>query len=343
MPMDIKDAGRLVFESVLCGVDLAPVSFSLHEAQLRGVPVLGTPSVIAIGAFDGVHMGHRELLRSARADAEGRGCPLVVVTFDPDPARVLGPERHGEELLCHEDRLRALTSVGAAASCSVAFDAAMASMTAQDFVDDVLVPLLAPVSIHVGADFCLGAGGEGTVASLMGIGKERAFDVVGHDLVVDTGLPITATRIRGLLGEGRVGEAARLMGRHHFVRGQVLHGRGEGHAFGFPTANVSSDIEACMPADGVYAGFVRSGSEAWPAAINVGAPPSFSGPRTSFLEANLLGFEGDLYGAEVEVVFVDWLRPSRRFSSLLELERVVRGNIDWVHENLGSSVVGVRA
>ncbi|MCH3968400.1 MAG: riboflavin biosynthesis protein RibF [Atopobiaceae bacterium] len=341
--MEAPDAARLVSESVLAGVDLPPVSFSLREALLRGIPVLGTPSVVAIGAFDGVHMGHRELLRSARADAEERGCPFVVVTFDPDPARVLAPERHGEELLCHEDRLRALSTIGALASCSLAFDAAMASMRASDFIDDILIPLLAPVSVHVGSDFCLGAGGEGTVSALAAIGRARGFDVTGHDLVVDGGVPVTATRIRGLLGEGRVAEAARLMGRHHFVRGQVLHGRGEGHTFGFPTANVTSDLEACLPADGVYAGFVRSGSEAWPAAINVGAPPSFSGPRTSFLEANLLGFEGNLYGAEVEVVFADWLRASRRFTSLSELAHVVRGNIDWVHDNLGGSVVGVRA
>ena len=119
--------------------------------------------------------------------------------------------------------------------------------------------------------------------------------------------------------------------------GQFAHGRGEGTGFGFPTANVVCDPRACMPAEGVYACYVSQGGTAWPAAANVGAPPTFAGRRAAFLEANLLGFTGDLYGAEVAVSFVRWLRPSRVFDSLSELERVVLGNIEWVRRNLGDA------
>ena len=138
------------------------------------------------------------------------------------------------------------------------------------------------------------------------------------------------------------GGTQRLLGRCHFVRGWVDHGRGEGTSFGFPTANVRCDARTCMPAEGVYACVVSDGSRAWPAAANVGAPPTFDTRHDAyFLEANLLGFEGDLYGSELAVTFVAWLRASRPFSSLEELERTVLSNIDWVRRNVGETGVEV--
>ena len=173
-------------------------------------------------------------------------------------------------------------------------------------------------------------------------GDIRGFDVTGVELLEQGGAPVTATRIRGLVHAGRVEEAAGLLGRPHMVVGRVEHGRGEGASFGFPTANIVCDLFACVPEQGVYAGFVTVADEdgvrcAYPAAINVGLPPSFEGeaPEGTLLEANLIGFDGDLYGSKACVSFVRWLRDSRPFATLEELERTVLGNIDWTGRALG--------
>jgi riboflavin kinase/FMN adenylyltransferase len=165
--------------------------------------------------------------------------------------------------------------------------------------------------------------------------------VFGEDLVGEDGSTISATRIRGLLRSGELGEANKLLGRCHVLRGAVEHGRGEGTGMGFPTANVSFAIEDCMPKEGVYAGYVVVDGTAWASAINVGAPPTFSDARPAFLEANLLGFSGDLYGREVSVVFARWLRASRPFPSTEELERAVLSNVDWVRTQVGQHGVEV--
>ena len=149
--------------------------------------------------------------------------------------------------------------------------------------------------------------------------------------------------MRGLLGEGKVEKAAELLLRHHFLGGRIVHGRGEGTSFGFPTANVELDGRDCLPANGVYACLAIIDGRVWPAAVNVGAPPSFDVAAHPMLEANLVGFSGDIYGEDARVVFLHHLRTSRRFDSLAELESAVLGNIQWVRENLGEECVGVVA
>ncbi len=302
--------------------------------------------VCAIGAFDGLHRGHRALLARARAEAGRRGCRLAVVTFSPDPARVLSPDAAPDELLSADDREYALVDSGADALLVFSFTPELAAVPYERFVREGLGSLLDVRAIVVGEDFRLGARGAGTVPALRELGRADGFDVIGVPLASEGGAPITATRIRGLIGRGSVEEASALMGRCHFVAGTVEHGRGEGTGFGFPTANVRVDAGACLPAEGVYAGFVVVGSAlgtdhvgevAYPAAINVGKPRSFSPGEEGepFLEATLLGFGGDLYGAVVRVVFVRWLREPRTFPSLDELERVVLGNVSWVRATLG--------
>ena len=201
-------------------------------------------------------------------------------------------------------------------------------------------------AIVVGEDFRLGARGAGTVDALRELGRADGFDVIGVELSREGDESITSTRIRGLIERGSVEDASVLLGRCHFVEGVVEHGRGEGTGFGFPTANVRVSEAACLPAEGVYAGFVvvgrglgtdHVGEVAYPAAINVGKPRSFSPGEEgeSFLEATLLGFGGDLYGRGVCVTFVRWLRAPRRFDSVGELERTVLSNVGWVRRTLG--------
>lgn len=299
-------------------------------------------AVLAIGAFDGMHLGHRKLIRAAIEDARSRGVPCLVVTFDPDPDELVAQGEPPRRILACEDRVRMALRLGVDGVIVLRFDAGLASMAPTPFVKLVLCWLVKPVSIHVGKNFRFGYHGMGNRASLTLYGIVEGFDVVTHDLVEYHGEPVSSTRIRRLLAESAgIEEANELLARCHFLRGVVEHGRGEGTSFGFPTANVRFSAGSCMPAQGVYGGYVTIGDEAWPAAINVGAPPTFSSPDELFCEANLIGFSGDVYGAEVCVTFVKWLRASRPFKSTEELEQVVLGNIDWVRTNLGDGRVEV--
>ena len=296
-----------------------------------------TPCVVAIGAFDGVHKGHRRLIADAALDAQRRGVPMVVVTFDPDPADVLYGVKPLTRLTERDDRIRLLLEAGADAVACFDFTKELERTGWREFALQVLGAVCRPVSVHIGTNFRFGAGGAGTPGLLADLGRERGFEVSTHDLVICDDDVVSATRIRGLVRTGAVREAARLLERSHFVRGCVLHGRGEGAGFGFATANVQVDSVICMPAEGVYGGWGIVGDAAWPAAINVGTPRTFTDRvDDSFIEAHLLGFEGDLYGRNVAVVFSQWLRAARRFESTAELEQVVGNNINWVQMYLGT-------
>ena len=355
----------------LAGEALAPAITSAGQArafELAGVPVSGTVVVCgadepdstdlarllgadrrfvcAIGAFDGLHRGHRALLARARRRARALGCRLAAVTFSPDPSRVL-PGGVSADLLSVPDRGAFLLASGVDALVTLDFTPELAALPYERFVREGLGVLMDLRAIVVGSNFRFGAGGRGDVAALARLGEEDGFEVEGMALADEGGAPISATRVRELVEAGRVEDAAALLGRCHYVTGRVEHGRGEGTGFGFPTANVGVREGACLPAEGVYAGLVCVGDagnqEAFPAAINVGKPRTFSPGEEgeAFLEATLLGFSGDLYDEEVSVVFCRWLREPRAFSSLEELERTVRSNIDWVRGALGEDGVPV--
>lgn len=295
-----------------------------------------SPAAMAIGAFDGLHVGHRRLVARTCAFAREKGCIPLAVTFDPDPALLFNPAQVGQGLLSTENRVAGLLSLGLDGVVVLHFDRRLAAMAPESFVDQVLYSIARPACVCVGSNFNFGAGGAGGVETLRACGEVRGFEVVAEDLVRMDGSTVSATRIRGLLHAGKVGDASRLLARLHFARGQVEHGRGEGHVLGFPTANVRVSEHACLPAQGVYACLACDGRRAWPAATNVGAPPSFSGDDPAFLEANLIGFDGNLYGEDLSILFCSFLRSSRVFSSVEELEKTVLGNIGWVRGNIGT-------
>ena len=297
-------------------------------------------SVCALGAFDGVHLGHRALIAACVAEARECGLPSVAVTFDPDPADVLvGPSR-GSTLLDVPDRLRLLASLGLDALLVVPFTPAFAATSSEVFLLDWLIPCVGACSLHVGADFCMGAGGTGSVEALVPLALQANIVVHKHGLVERAGAVVSATRIRSLVRAGEVESAARLLERDHRVCGTVVHGRGEGTSLGFPTADLACETSACLPAEGVYAGLACVGVHAWPAAINVGAPRTFGGKSgAAFLEATLLGYSGDLYGSALAVCFVARLREMRTFASLDELTRTIHTDVAWVRRNLGSGEI----
>jgi riboflavin kinase/FMN adenylyltransferase len=311
-----------------------------------GVGGLG-PSVVAIGAFDGVHLGHQALVARALELADIADLPAVVMTFDPDPATVLkGPS--ATRLLEPAERMRRLVELGTDLVLVVPFDTGLARLSADRFVDELLVPALAPVTVVVGPDYSFGAGAAGTAETLSAAGGRDGFRVEVAELFAVDGLRVSSTRIRGLLATGDVEGAARLLGRCHYVRGPVRRGRGEGGpTLGIPTANVQVGEHVMLPAAGVYAGYVTTPDlRRRAAALSVGRPPTFPEAR-DVLEAHVLGWSGDLYDQEVTVEFLARIRDQRAFASVEELSAAVRGDLEEAarltsgHRDTGAAAAGI--
>lgn len=286
------------------------------------------PSAVTIGAYDGVHLGHRAVIAEVARIAGERALTTVVVTFDRHPAEVVRPESAPRLLTDLEQKLELLDSVGVDLTYVVEFDEERAKESAEDFVDDLLVARLDARFVVVGEDFHFGHRRRGDVALLRDMGRSRGFTVEGLDLLGPAdlganggdGSRISSTAIRRMLGNGDVVGAAEFLGRPHEVRGTVEHGDGRGGAqLGFPTANLKLPSNIQLPQDGIYAGwFLRADGERHPTAISLGHRPTFyDRPRgAALLECHLLDFRGDLYGESVAVRFIERIRSEERFDSV---------------------------
>lgn len=287
-------------------------------------PPEGTAATI--GAYDGVHTGHRAVIRNLRRTAAAKGLRTAVVTFDRHPASVVRPESAPRLLTDLDQKLELLDAAGLDYCLVVTFDEARSRETAEGFVRDVLVDCLNARIVAVGEDFHFGYKREGDVALLRKLGAEVGFAVDSIDLVDASGLPATdvmervsSTRIRTALETGDLDRANALLGRDYEVRGVVTRGDGRGaELLGYPTANLAVPSEVLLPADGIYAGwYQRPDGAVFPAAISVGRRPTFyEHAAVSLLEAHLLDFEGDLYGEPAKVRFAVRLRGEERFESV---------------------------
>ena len=299
---------------------------------LDGLVPPATGSAVTIGAYDGVHLGHRHVIGLLRDRAAARGLETVVVTFDRHPATVVRPASAPKLLTDLEQKLELLASTGVDRTVVVAFDEARADESAEDFVTEVLVGALEARLVVVGRDFHFGHGRKGNVTLLTEMGAVEGFETAGIELEDDAGgEPVSSTRIRLLLAAGDVRAAAGLLGRCHEVRGPVARGDGRGgSALGMPTANVAVPPEILLPAEGIYAGRCRlPDGRRFGAAVSLGRRPTFYAEGAPpLLEAHLIGFEGDLYGAEVRLEFVDRLREERRFESVGELVAQMRADVE---------------
>jgi len=302
-----------------------------------------TPSggtAVTIGAYDGVHLGHRHLLSLLRDRAAARGLRSAVVTFDRHPATVVRPESAPPLLTDLDQKLELLADCGIDLTLVVPFDRDRADETAEDFVGDVLVRDLAARLVVVGQDFNFGHGRKGNVALLAELGSIGGFDVEGVSLADAGGAAVSSTRIRQLVAAGDVAAAAALLGRPHQVRGPVAHGDGRGGPeLGFPTANVDVPAEMALPALGIYAGWYRRpDGTVHPTAISVGHRPTFydraPGP---LVEAHLLDFDGDLYGEPAQVSFVRRLRDEHRFERVDDLVEQMHRDVADARHVLGQS------
>jgi len=309
------------------------------------VPAGFGPSVVAIGKFDGVHAGHRALIEKAKVDAAATGARVVAVTFDRNPLSVLRPELCPPQLIGVHQKLQLLGEAGVDATLMLHFDEQLAGLPARNFVEHVLVGALAVKTVLVGADFRFGRGGAGDVDLLRELGGEWGFTVdVVHDVrAIDEGRRVSSTWIRELLDEGDVGTAARLLGRPASVWGEVVHGLKRGRELGYPTANLSAELEGFVPADGVYAGWLidqgsddglRSGIR-YPAAISVGVNPTFDDVHARQVEAYVLDeTDLDLYGRRVEIQFVQRVRGMVAFQGIEALIDQIADDVRRVREAL---------
>ena len=281
--------------------------------------------VVALGNFDGVHLGHQEVLRRAVEEGRRRGMKVVAATFHPHPRAVLGAGDPPKLLTPLALRCEMLLAYGADEVWVISFDAALSKKTPEQFVRDVLIREGRAGVVVVGENFRFGHKAAGEFRDLLRIMREAGGTAVGVQVHgMDGG--ISSTCIRALISGGEVTEAAGLLGRPYVLRGEVVVGDKRGRSIGFPTANVMPDTDAVIPARGVYAGFVRFGEEEYAACTNVGVAPTF-GRTESRVEAYLLDFEGDLYGRVVDIGFVKRIREERRFSGVDELIGQIRRDV----------------
>ncbi|GAA0354988.1 bifunctional riboflavin kinase/FAD synthetase [Microbispora corallina] len=295
-------------------------------------------SVVTIGVFDGVHLGHQRMVARAVETARSLGLLSVVVTFDPHPDEVVRPGSHPPQLTTPRRRTELLASLGVDAVCVLPFTLEFSRMSPDEFVQTALVDRLHAACVVVGENFRFGHKASGDLETLRTLGEKYDFVAEGVPLVSE-GEAISSTLVRERLAAGDVAGAAAALGRPHRVEGVVVRGHQRGKALGFPTANVESPQHTAIPADGVYAGWLQCTQapspyegERWPAAISIGTNPTFDGVERT-VEAYALDRDDlDLYGAHVAVDFAERLRETLRFDSIEALISQMRADVDRARE-----------
>ncbi|MEY9878291.1 riboflavin kinase/FMN adenylyltransferase [Streptacidiphilus sp. MAP12-33] len=287
---------------------------------LTEVPEDWGRSVVTIGSFDGVHQGHQLIIGHAVARARELGARSVVVTFDPHPSEVVRPGSHPPLLAPHHRRAGLMGALGVDAVLVLPFTAEFSQLSAQEFVQQVLVDGLHAELVVEGPNFRFGHRAAGNVELLTELGGRQGFGVEVLDLRVSgragDGAPFSSTLARRLIAEGDVTGAAEVLGRPHQVEGVVVRGAQRGRELGYPTANVETLPHTAIPADGVYAGWLTVDQERMPAAISVGTNPTFDGTERT-VEAYAIDRVGlDLYGLHVAVDFLAYLRGMEKFDSI---------------------------
>lgn len=274
-------------------------------------------TAVAVGKFDGVHLGHQAVIDLLKAEAEAHDLESVVFTFTNNPLSLLQPSLCPTPLSSPQQRLELLEAAGVDCCVMVDFDWAFAEITAEDFIDQILVEQLRAKFITLGSDFRFGHMGKGDRALLLEFGPQRGFVVdIAEDVCEREHGTVSSSKIREAVRSGEVALAGEMLGRRYAVRGEVVHGDARGRDLGFPTANLGGEVEGLIPADGVYAGTVVIDGVTYVAAISVGVNLTFDPNGVPRVEAYVLDFEGDLYGKQLEVQFQERIRPMLRFDSV---------------------------
>jgi riboflavin kinase/FMN adenylyltransferase len=283
--------------------------------EASGIHLSDMPkSVVALGTFDGVHLGHREVLRRCVSRAKQENVPSVVFTFHKHPLEVIRPQFAPELLTDLEDKLALIQDAGIENTVIARFDDEMARATPEEFVRESLVDSLRAKWVVVGFNYTFGWKAEGNAKSLKDLGEKYGFGVEVSKPVVVDGTVVSSTRIRTALAKGDVEAACEMLGRPFSIKGKIVRGHSRGMTLGYPTVNLDVSREITLPQRGVYASYVRVEGRMFKAVTNVGTRPTFQGEATT-VETHIIGFEGDLYGETLRVLFAKRLRDEIRFES----------------------------
>src|SRR6266542_519131 len=307
----------------------------LHTAaELRPA---GRKVCVAIGVFDGVHLGHQQVIRQTLTDAEQYEALAIVLSFDRHPTSLVAPERVPPLIYSLPQKLRAIGALGVDATWLIRFDEAFSRQTGEEFVRALVRDCGHLCSVCVGSSFTVGWQRSGNVALLRKLGQETHFVVHALAAVSLDGQVVSSTRIREAIRNGRLDEAGQMLGRGYALAGQVIQGEQLGRKLGFPTANL--DVGALvLPPAGVYAGHAHAGGKLFRAVLNIGTRPTIASPAASLrVEAHLLDFQGDLYGQELEITFVGKLRDEQKFPSLEALRAQINHDIESARRLFGGT------
>ncbi|GAB7388263.1 bifunctional riboflavin kinase/FAD synthetase [Bacillaceae bacterium] len=287
-----------------------------------------SPSVMAIGYFDGVHLGHRRVIQRGIDMAKSEGLPVSVMTFDPHPREVLGKSGYTRYLTPLEDKLALFAKMGVDFTYLVRFDIALAAVYPEDFIEEFLVPLKAK-HIVVGFDFTFGYRGQGTAQTLLDQGRGRyGVDVVGP--VSRFGEKVGSTLIRNCLHQGEITLANILLGRPYRMEGIVVHGEKRGRTIGFPTANVRLEKPYLLPKNGVYGVKVYHRDKEYYGVMNIGIKPTFANQRKEkTLEVHIFDFSGDLYGEPIALEVHFFVRDEQKFAGVEELKGQIEKDVAY--------------
>ena len=305
-----------------------------HYTSLDGVNIQNT--WLTIGSFDGVHLGHQQLIHELNNHAHQAGSRSCVLTFHPHPAVILRGRTGAFYLTTPSEKVELLDELGTDVVVTHPFTYEISQSTARDYVS-YLLDHLGFRQLWVGYDFALGKAREGNVTYLKQLGGELGYHVHVVEPVVSGGQTISSSQIRKLLGDGNITEANKLLGRPYRVVGEVVHGDGRGKGIGIPTANLETGDEKLIPGAGVYACQVQIVDELWPAAVNIGTRPTFeSTDQRSHVEAHILDYSNDLYTQKIALEFIARLRGEERFNSVEDLIQQVYADINQTREIIAS-------
>jgi len=297
--------------------------------QIDDAELSPTASVVTMGNFDGIHLGHQALVLRSLEEARRRNVASVVLTFDPHPLKVLAPTRAPRLILTPEDKIELLQDLGIDIVINQRFDASFASMDAEAFVRRFIVNRLKAKKIWVGRDLRFGHGRKGDVEQLVRWGEELGFEVGIVEPILVNRVRVSSSQIRQAIEAGRVDEARSSLGRYHFISGTVVEGNRRGRDLGFPTANIASRTEV-IPSDGIYATLFHIGQEQWLSVSSIGVNPTFgAGPRT--VESYILNFGRDIYGKKIKLAFVNKIREEKKFADAASLIAQIQEDVRSAH------------
>jgi riboflavin kinase/FMN adenylyltransferase len=304
----------------------------MHFWSLNGVEL--QHAWLTIGSFDGVHLGHQEIIRNMTAGAHAEGAPVVVVAFYPHPAVVLRKRQGATYLMTPEERAARLEELGVDVVISHPFNPEVAKLTARQFME-LMAAHLGMSRLYAGHDFALGRGREGNIDRLRELGRELGYTVHEFEQITWRGEIISSSLIRNALAEGEVESALRYQGRPFQISGEVVRGDARGRALGIPTANLAVWPEQVVPKAGVYVCHVQIGNETYRAVTNIGTRPTFEvEPVPARVEAHLLDFDRDLYGRQLRLSFLARLRDEQKFSNIEALVAQIHADIHQAREQL---------